>query len=104
MVEYKLTVHDFPIRNVGDEMFFGFPVAIGVHPTDWITDNECYAWCDFFYGNGVTRYKIPSDKKLINKLYYYIQTNMLCATEGDCGTTCKVWISKTKNGYEVDLP
>jgi len=104
IASYDLNVIDFPKMEVGDELRFSYPVAMGVHPCDNWGENYSYVWCDTYDCSHIKRYKIPTDKTLIDGLWRYVNANMLLAENGDCGTSCKVWIYRTKKGYEVDLP
>jgi len=104
IASYDLDVIDFPKMEVGDELRFSYPIAMGVHPCDNWGENYSYVWCDTYDFSHIKRYKIPADETLIDGLWRYVNTNMLLAENGDCGTSCKVWIYRTKKGYEVDLP
>jgi hypothetical protein len=100
-----MNIKKLPEMKVGDEFRFGFPVAIGVHPVDPINENElAYVWCDSFDWSLITRYIIPNDETLINGLSKYVSCNMLDVKNDGGGTTCKVWIYRKKDGYEVDEP
>jgi len=101
IIEQKLVVRDWPLKKPGDEMFFGYVVAVGVFPGDWSLEGEM-RFADFAYHNEYTRYRIPSDESLLKGLLSYLSANLeMC---GDVGMHGKVWVKLTEKGYEVDLP
>jgi len=101
IIKSNIEILDFPKMKVNDEKFFGFPVAIGVHPSDNTMESCSYIWCDFCYGDDIKRYKLPEDESLIDGIWRYLKANMMW---DEFGTCCKIWIKKTKDGYETDLP
>ena len=102
VIEQKLVVKDWPLKKPGDEMFFGYVVAVGVFPGDWSAD-AAIGYADFAYGEAYTRYRIPDDDSLHLGLLRYLECN-LQHQAGGCGLAAKVWIRLTETGYEVDLP
>ena len=102
VIEQKLVVKDWPLKMPGDEMFFGYVVALGVFPGDWSNESEIL-FADFAYNDAYTRYRIPCDETLMAGLFKYLAANLDFSGEG-IGIQGKVWIKLTEKGYEVDLP
>jgi hypothetical protein len=101
IIEQKLVVKDWPLKQPGDEMFFGYVVALGVFPRDWTLEGEI-PFADFAYNNDYTRYRIPCDESLLNGLLKFLSANLTMC--GDVGMHGKVWIELTKEGHKVYLP
>ena len=40
VIEQKLVVKDWPLKQPGEELFFGYVVALGVFPGDWSEDGQ----------------------------------------------------------------
>jgi len=102
IIEQKLVVQDWPLKEPGDEKFFGYIVALGVFPGDWSAE-AAIGYADFAYGETYTRYRIPDDDSLHLGLLRYLEFN-LQHQAGGYGLAAKVWIRLTETGYEVDLP
>lgn len=102
IIEQKLVVKDWPLKKPGDELFFGYVVAVGVFPRDW-SGEGAFAYADFAYGESYTRYRLPDDDDLLNGLMRYLWSNVEASAASD-GIYAKVWVKLTENGYEVDLP
>ena len=101
IIQQKCVVKEWPLKKPGDELFFGYVVAMGVFPRDWTLEGEI-RFADFAYNHAYTRYRIPCDESLLNGLLRYLSANLeMC---GDVGIHGKVWIKLTEQGYEVDLP
>jgi hypothetical protein len=83
VIKQTLLVRDWPLKKPGDEMFFGYVVALGVFPGDVNDGGEI-------------------DDTLVNGLMEYLVGNV--EMSGDIGMHGKVWIKLTEKGYEVDLP
>jgi len=102
IIEQKLVVRDWPLKEPGDEAFFGYIVALGVFPGEW-DDATMFRYADFAYSNSYTRYRLPNDPTLLNELAKYLNSNFeMCGTGH--GIYGKVWVFLTKEGYKVDLP
>lgn len=97
-------VLDWPLLEVGDEMFFGYVVAIGIIP-DWSSPDggTDIPYVDFAYSDGVKRYRLPADEKLRFLLHRYLRGNLWELFNTDIFSG-KVWIYLTDKGYKVDLP
>ena len=102
VIQQTLVVREWPLKKPGDEMFFGYVVAVGVFPRDWSPD-EMFAYADFAYGESYTRYRLPDDDDLLNGLMRYLWSNVEASAASD-GIYAKVWVKLTENGYEVNLP
>ena len=102
VIEQKLVVKDWPLKKPGDEMFFGYIVALGVFPGDWSAESAI-RYADFAYGEAYTRYRIPDDDSLHLGLMRYLEGNLQLQAAG-CGLAAKLWIRLTETGYELDLP
>ena len=103
IVEQKLVVKDWPLKKPGDEMFFGYLVALGVFPGgDWDGDS-IFSYADFAYGDSYARFLLPNDDGLLEQLKKYLADALeILAASGSIEV--KLWIKLTENGYEVDLP
>ena len=102
VIEQKLVVKDWPLKQPGDEMFFGYVLAVGVFPFDW-NEKGMFLYADFAYGDGYSRYRLPADCKLIDQLMLHLCANLQTAKELN-NIFGKVWIELTKEGYKVSLP
>jgi len=102
IIEQRLVVKEWPLKKPGDELFFGYVVAVGVFPGDWKNEGM-YAYADFAYNNSYSRYRIPDDDDLVNGLMRYVWSNVEWSLAGE-GISAKVWIKLTEDGYEVKLP
>jgi hypothetical protein len=102
VIHQKLVVRDWPLKKPGDEMFFGYLVALGVFPGDWSDESE-YLYADFAYDQSYSRYRLPNDKQLLDKLGPFLCDNFELSMSGH-GLFCKLWIQLTQEGYKVDLP
>lgn len=93
-------IREWPLLNVGDEMFFGYVSGIGFDQED----TEVFSrYVSFTYGCESTRYKLPNDEDLLRKLSKHLRGNFWGIVTGN-GIYDKVWIKLTKDGYTVDLP
>ena len=102
VIEQKLVVKDWPLKQPGEELFFGYVVALGVFPGDWSEDG-IYRYADFAYSDSYTRYRLPNDEGLLNGLSKFLSSNLEMSGSGQ-GIYGKVWVKRTEQGYEVDLP
>ena len=102
LIDQQLVVKDWPLKNPGDEAFFGYVVAVGVFPRDWNAES-LFAYVDFAYNESYTRYRLPHDEGLRTQLLQYLVTN-LETLEGSGEVYGKVCVSLTDQGYEVSLP
>lgn len=50
VITQNLVVQDWPLKEVGDERFFGYIVAMGVIYRDW-AKAECIQYVDFAYND-----------------------------------------------------
>ena len=103
VIQQTLVVREWPLKKAGDEMFFGYVVAVGVFPRGEWGPDEMFAYADFAYGDGYVRYRLPYDEGLFKQLLKHLEGNLAMYAE-DCGIHAKVWIQLTEIGYEVDLP
>jgi len=102
LIHQKLLVKDWPLKKAGDELFFGYVVAVGWFPRDW-SETGMFAYADFAYNNDYFRYRLPDDPNLIKQLLGYVSGNLETLMKfGD--VYGKVWIELTDKGYTVDLP
>jgi len=102
VIEQKLVVKEWPLKKPGDEMFFGYVVAMGVFPREW-SELNLYLFADFAYGDDYTRYRLPHDRNLLKQLREYLVTNLETMDQiGDIFG--KVWITLTEDGHKVYLP
>jgi hypothetical protein len=102
LIEQKLVVKDWPLKKPGDELFFGYVVAVGVFPADWSNDGM-FIYADFAYSDTYTRYRLPNDDGLLTGLSKYLSSNLEMCGSGN-GIYGKVWVRLTEKGYQVDLP
>ena len=102
VIQQTLVVKEWPLTRIGDELFFGYVVAVGVFPRDW-SPGGMFAYADFAYRDSYTRYRLPYDEGLFKQLLKYLESNMAMYVE-DCSICGKVWIRLGEKGYEVDLP
>ena len=102
VIQQTLVVKEWPLKKPGDEMFFGYVVAVGVFPRDW-SPGGMFAYADFAYSDDYVRYRLPYDEELFKQLLKHLDSNLAMHAE-DCGIYGKVWIQLTEKGYEVDLP
>ena len=102
IIEQKLVVKDWPLKKPGDELFFGYVVAVGVFPRDW-SGGDMFAYADFAYSDRYVRYRLPTDTNLLNQLLEHLCGNLETGV-GDGDIYGKVWVKLTEKGYEVDLP
>ena len=102
IIEQKLVVKDWPLKKPGDELFFGYVVAVGVFPRDW-SGGDMFAYADFAYNDRYTRYRLPNDEGLLTALLKFLRDNIEMNAAGD-GIYGKVWVKRTEEGYVVDLP
>jgi hypothetical protein len=102
VIDQRLIVQDWPLTKPGDEKFFGYVVAMGVFPRDWSSEGMI-RFVDFAYNNDYTRYHLPNDIGLMRRLQLFLCDNIEMEAAG-YGAYGKVWIKRTGDGYEVDLP
>jgi len=102
LIVQKLVVKEWPLKQPGDELFFGYVVAVGVFPRDWSEDG-LFRYADFAYNESYSRYRLPNDECLVNELLKYLCSNLEMQGAGH-GIHGKVWVRLTEKGYEVDLP
>ena len=102
IIQQQLVVRDWPLKQPGDGMFFGYVVAVGWFPRDW-SATGMFAYADFAYSNDYTRYRLPDDPYLIKQLFGFVNLN-LETLRNFRDVTGKVWIELTEHGYLVDLP
>ena len=103
IIAQKLVVRDWPLKEPGDEEFFGYLVALGVFPGgDWEGD-RIFPYADFAYGDSYARFRLPYDDGLLEQLQKHLADNLeILAASGSIAV--KLWIQLTENGYKVDLP
>jgi hypothetical protein len=103
VIEQKLVVKDWPLKKPGDELFFGYIVALGVFPGgDWEGD-QIFPYADFAYGDTYSRFRLPYDDGLLEQLQMQLADNLeILAASGSIAV--KLWIQLTEKGYKVDLP
>ena len=75
IIDQNLVVRDWPLKEPGDEAFFGYVVAVGVFPRNG-QGNYFFGYVDFFYRDHYFRYRLPQDKNLINELLEHFAMNM----------------------------
>ena len=102
VISQLLVVKDWPLQKPGDEMFFGYVVAVGVFPIDW-SNEGMFAYADFAYHDHYSRYRLPDDEGLIELLMKFLAGNLEMNGAG-LGIYAKVWVKRTMNGYELELP
>jgi len=103
VIEQKLVVKDWPLKKPGDELFFGYVVAVGVFPTGEWEGSSIFPFADFAYGDTYTRYRLPHDEGLRKQLVEHLADN-LTILELSGTIQVKVWVTLTDKGYEVFLP
>lgn len=105
VVQQTLEIKDWPLLKPGDEHFFGYIVAMGavVREKDQGEDTAV-KYVDFGYGDqSYSRWRLPDDKALRDRLFKHLQDNMDCLFEhGDMYT--KLWIIRTETGHKVEEP
>lgn len=91
----------WPLLKVGDEQFFGYPIAIGFHPDRGGPKTQ--RWACFEYGETETIYLLPDDDGLFKALAADVAHN---AVELSCSSSysMKIWIKKTASGYSCEMP
>jgi hypothetical protein len=102
IIEQRLVVKDWPLAKPGDELFFGYVVAVGVFPREW-NDEGLFAYVDFAYNDSYTRYRLPKDQALKVQLLHQLLDNIASHDAGN-GIYGKVWVTLTSAGYKVCLP
>ncbi len=102
VISQLLVVRDWPLQKPGDEVFFGYVVAVGAFPGDW-SNEGMFAYADFAYNDSYIRYRLPNDEGLLNELLKYLRINIEMHGAGD-GVYGKVWVKRVEEGYVVDLP
>lgn len=103
IVEQRLELLDWPLKNVGDEHFFGYIVAMGLIPGDPIREIPDVPYADFNYNDKYTRYRLPSDDQLVKMLAENLIGNIWEFQNCD-SYSGKLWVTLNANGYHVDLP
>ena len=102
IVQQTLVVKEWPLKKPGDEMFFGYVVAVGVFPRDWSAAGM-FRYADFAYNDTYVRYRLPNEPGLMKQLLKHLCDNL--DTIGSFGDIYgKVWVRVTENGCEVYLP
>ena len=101
-IDQRLEVKDWPLKEVGDEHFFGYIVALGVFPQDW-DDDKTFLFADFAYNDAYERYRLPCQFELIGKLHQHMSKNMWDHANGH-GLYENLWIKLTSDGYDVTTP
>ena len=102
VIDQRLVVREWPLKNPGDEQFFGYVVAVGAFPRGG-GDENWFAYADFLYGDSYTRYRLPDDDDLLNGLMAFLRNSVEMGI-GGCGIHGKVWVRVTEEGTEVSLP
>ena len=103
VIEQKLVVKEWPLKKPGDEEFFGYLVAVGVFPGgDWEGD-QIFPYADFAYGENYARFRLPYDDGLLEQLQKHLAANLEILA-GSGSIAVKLWITRTEQGYQVDLP
>jgi hypothetical protein len=102
VIDQRLVVREWPLKNPGDDGFFGYVVALGVFPREWCSDG-LFAYVDFAYNQTYTRYRLPNDPALINQLLEYLCGNLETLV-GTGDVHGKVWVTLTTEGHKVSLP
>lgn len=103
VITQNLVVQDWPFKKVGDKLFLGYIVAMGVVHRDWGEPEGCIQYVDFAYNDRYCRYRLPSDPTLKSDLFKHLRANLDgCASED--GIYRKLWISRTEGGYSISLP
>lgn len=98
-------VNPWPLNNVGDEMFFGYVVAVGILCVGEGDDEYGHTrYADFDYGGSFTRFELPEDISLRKQLFSMLKSNFWELENVGDGFIGKVWITKTEDGYKVSLP
>ena len=92
-----MNLKGWPLREVGDEMFFGYINCVGYMPHTQKT------YAKFTYQDVTSIYLVPNDEDLIEQLLYHLRRALWELRVADSSIT-KVWIKKTLSGYEVFLP
>ena len=100
IIQQTLFVKEWPLKKPGDEMFFGYVVALGVFPRTWDA-RGLLAYVDFAHGESYVRYHLPEDDDLLNRLMMVLWSNLQANSSG-LGIAYKVCTRLTENGYEVD--
>lgn len=102
IIEQRLEIKDWPLRQPGDEKFFGYVVAIGIFPREWQDEDGMTHYVDFSYNDTYERYRLPNDESLRKQLFEMLLLNLDNSIGG--GIYGKVWIKRLEKGYAVDLP
>jgi hypothetical protein len=102
IIQQTLVVKEWPLKQVGDERFFGYVVAVGVFPRDW-SEEGMFAYADFACNDSYCRYRLPKDENLLSRLIDFLWGNTDMCRRGE-GIYGKVWVKLTDQGYQVHLP
>ena len=102
VIEQQLVVREWPLKEPGDEGFFGYVVAVGVFPQAG-SDGNMFAYVDFLYGDSYTRYRLPDDDDLLNGLMAFLRNNVEGGVAG-ASIYGKVRVRITENGCDVEMP
>lgn len=98
-------VNPWPLNNVGDEMFFGYVVAVGILCIGKGDNEDGHTkYADFDYGGRFTRFELPEDISLRKQLFKILKSNFWELENVGDGFVGKVYIEKTEGGYKVSLP
>jgi hypothetical protein len=102
-ITQQITVKEWPLA-IGQELFLGYVVAMGVFPRSWSDDNGMIPYVDFAYNESYERYRLPDDEDLIKQLHAILRDNLSGQTT-DAGDICgQVWIRRDKSGHTVEMP
>ena len=102
IIQQQLLVRDWPLKKDGDELFFGYVVAVGVAPHSWANEGM-FLYADFGYGDNYKRYRLPFDCRLVNQLLLHLSANFQTARDLN-DIYGKVCVKLTEKGYQVFLP
>jgi len=101
-IKQTLTVNDWPLTKAGDTGFFGYVVAMGIHPGEWERE-DMFTYVDFAYSHDYTRYRLPAHDGLIKQLSEMLQGNIWELINAD-SFMGKVHITRGEQDYTVELP
>src|SRR5881394_4345970 len=99
LIDQKFVVRDWPLKEPGDEAFFGYVVAVGVFPGDWHGDHF-FGYVDFTYQDCYRRYRLPKDPDLINELLEHLVRNVESVV-GRGSVEAKVSVRLTHDGPKI---
>ena len=100
VIDQRLLVREWPVREPGEEYLLGRVVSVGTFPREeGVTP---FLYVDVVYDSQYKRYRLPNDLDVINQLLEFLCGNLNRTYAGECVANV-VWVHLTEHGHKLFL-